>query len=114
MAKQTADRIMEILERERDQVLQGLFGSLSVSGDEKVRLFGLLERQGDQNVQRLQKLAAMVERNQALLSASMRGIADAQTRLKAIRSAGQGLCTYSSEGQKAALSNEKPEIERRV
>jgi len=106
------DALEDILDRERGMILSGRVADLARLADDKSRI---LHDLGDlRDPGRLDHVARLARRNQALLAAAAQGIRDVRDRLSDIRTTAGTLATYSSDGQRQTNDTLKISFERRA
>ncbi|WP_368185795.1 hypothetical protein [Aestuariibius sp. HNIBRBA575] len=113
MDKRVVKDLLNLLDEEREVILEGRFEKLESSSARKSALFiKLNEVSADERS--LTMLAATVSRNQALLRAAMRGLADASKRIKDVQRAHGTLSTYNGNGQVSNYTPTKPAFEKKA
>ena len=105
------DRLDELLEKERDTLLQGKLSIMAEIADEKEQLIDALNALEPEFHTDLAALQGKVVRNQALLDGALQGIRKVAARLAALRRIRRTLETYDETGQKQTIQGE---VEHRV
>jgi hypothetical protein len=111
-ARDPVDAFEDLLDRERRMILSGRVADLARLADDKARI--LRDLGGLRDPARLDRLAGLGRRNQALLAAAAQGIRDVRHRLSDIRATAGTLATYSSDGQRQTTATAKTSFERRA
>lgn len=111
-ARDPADAFEDLLDRERRMILSGRVADLPRLADDKARILRDLGALRDAG--RLERLAGLGRRNQALLDAAAQGIRDVRDRLSEIRATAGTLATYSSDGQRQTTATVTRTFERRA
>ena len=110
-AQSIINRLDDLLEAERDALLQGDLDKIPVMLEEKETLIDALNDNGPETKAGLQELQIKVERNQALLDGALQGIRKVAARMAAFRRIRRSLETYDESGQKRTIQGD---VERRV
>ena len=110
-AQSIINRLDDLLEAERDALLQGDLDKIPVMLEEKENLIDALNDNGPETKAGLQELQIKVERNQALLDGALQGIRKVAARMAAFRRIRRSLETYDESGQKRTIQGD---VERRV
>ena len=99
--EKNAAQIEELLDAERDALLDGDFDAIRDLKDRKEDLLGsLLEQRAGLSPEAYAQLSEKAARNQSLLANAARGIAAVRQRLQEIRDARTGDVAYDSEGRR--------------
>ncbi|MEL7211323.1 MAG: hypothetical protein AAGK92_01600 [Pseudomonadota bacterium] len=94
-------KMIRLLESEREMLLGGDLGGLAELSKEKEALLpNMRHLDGDAQT----RLRSAADQNHALLGAAMRGLRGAIRRINAISGAGAPLQTYAANGDRATLS----------
>lgn len=105
------NRLDELLELERDALLQGELDKIPAMLEEKESLIDALSDNEPDTKAELRELQIKVERNQALLDGALQGIRKVAARMAAFRRIRRSLETYDESGRKRTIQGE---VERRV
>lgn len=105
------NRLDELLEAERDALLQGDLDKIPAMVEEKESLIDALNDNAPETKAELRELQVKVERNQALLNGALQGIRKVAARMAAFRRIRRSLETYDESGQKRTIQGD---VERRV
>ncbi len=105
------NRLDELLELERDALLQGELDKIPAMLEEKESLIDALSDNEPDTKAELRGLQIKVERNQALLDGALQGIRKVAARMAAFRRIRRSLETYDESGRKRTIQGE---VERRV
>ena len=101
--EKTVAALDELLERERDALLDGDLDLLVDQLDEKTVLIETLNASRSTNTEQLQALRGKVMRNQALLDSALEGIRSVANRLSALHRIRKSLDTYDESGRKTTI-----------
>jgi len=99
-AQSLIDALDDLLDAEREALLQGKLDEVSRLHSRKERLIDDLSRYEFRDRDGIGDLRAKVERNQALLDSALEGVRSVARRLAAIRRVRSSLDTYDSLGHK--------------
>ncbi|MCR9085365.1 MAG: flagellar biosynthesis protein FlgN [Rhodobacteraceae bacterium] len=96
-----AAEIEDLLDAERDALLEGDFDAVRDLKDRKEELLAsLLEHRAGLSPESYAQLSEKAARNQSLLAGAARGIAAVRQRLQEIRDARTGNVSYDAEGRR--------------
>ncbi|MEM9787589.1 MAG: flagellar protein FlgN [Pseudomonadota bacterium] len=113
MADQTCARILAVLDDERAAIRQADYGALDRLAAEKETLFRALHT-GKPADAELAAIKERIDQNQTLLSAAIKGVAEAQSRLSAMRTVREGLSVYDKSGQVSNVKTGRSELEKKA
>jgi len=108
-----SEDLEDLLERERNAVLDGRFDLLERLGAEKERLVQLVARDGAP-AKALVRLRSETRRNGDLLDAMRAGIAAAQAQIKALQQPRDALQTYDASGRKKPIQTQSKPLGHRA
>ena len=106
-----AEALEELLEKEREAILDGRFDSLERLAAEKERLVTSVAESGAPG---LVGLRVRAERNSALLEAMGAGVKAAIRQIEGLRGLGAPLQTYDASGQRTAMAGPRQPLGRRA
>lgn len=106
----TTDRLLDLLEREKQAILSADFDTLARILAEKEALMPLLHPSRTE----LQGLRDKVSRNGRLLESAMAGLRSAQKRLSILREVGSSLSTYTKDGARSRVETGRHAVEKKV
>lgn len=113
-ADTSAAEIEDLLDAERNALLEGNFDAVSRLKDRKEELLGsLLEHRAGLSPEAYAKLSEKAAHNQTLLAGAARGIAAVRQRLQEIRDARAGNASYDAEGRRPTPIR-APSLEKRA
>lgn len=111
--KTAVDSMEDLLDREREAILEGRFDLLDrLIGQKERQLKALKPKEIDETS--MARLRKQSERNAHLLDAMRQGIEAVQERLAALQGPGAALETYGSDGQRKTFVAAKATETRRV
>lgn len=113
-ADKTIKRLDEILENEREFLLNGELGSLTELADEKERLLEALADHEAENRTAIEPIARKLKRNEELLSSALEGIRSVARKLAELRENRRALDTYDKTGRKKSVDTTKSSVEKRA
>lgn len=93
----------DLLEDERDALLNGRLESIAALHDRKSELIEELRHLDLKDQQKLSQLGQKLDRNRALLSSALDGIRAVIQRLADVRQVREGLETYGADGQRKLI-----------
>ena len=109
------DRIVALLDRQRDGIRRGDFAALGLLTEEMAMLLvGVEPGVTHDDATGLERLKLRAGENQRLLEASRRGVQAARTRVASIFDAGTRLNSYDSSGRALTVSLGSKTVERRA
>lgn len=111
--KNSVDAMEDLLDREREAILEGRFDLLGRLIDQKDRQIKSLNPK-DLDEKSLMRLRAQSERNARLLDAMRDGIQSVQKRLASFQGTGAALETYEANGRRNTFLATKKAETRRV
>ncbi len=106
MSEPLFDQLSDLLAAERTAIQSGAYASLADLEREKARLIADYVVQAP-DPDRDARLLQEAQRNAALFSAAMAGLAAAVTRLNELEDIGAGFTAYGSDGQSLRVSPEQ-------
>ncbi len=113
MPDQTSREILTLLTEERATIRSADFDQLDKLAERKKALFAALETSQPSKAE-LAEIKMRLDTNQTLLSAAMKGVAEAQERLSAVRNVREGLSTYDQSGQISRVQTGRPGVEKKA
>lgn len=105
MTQHTIEALDQLLDREREALLDGDFDLLVCQLDEKKTLIDTLNECGDAGTAPLTELQRKVLRNQALLDSALEGIRTVASRMSALHRIRRSLDTYDEAGRKTTIES---------
>jgi flagellar biosynthesis/type III secretory pathway chaperone len=115
IVQNTIDNLDELLDAERQALLEGNLDEISVLMKRKEALIDVLNTQEATDRAELKSLNSKVERNQELLNSALEGIRTVARRLAAMRRIRGSLDTYNAQGQKNTINMEtESSVEKRA
>lgn len=110
-----AKELEELLDFEREKILEGSLEACSNITREKIRLIDHFLKDGPPDGRVVALIRAKASRNQQLLAEVVRALRSVNGRLKAAQSQGKALDTYTKAGLRQQLgSNGSVRFERRT
>lgn len=109
-----AQALEDLLDRERQLILDGKIAEVGRSANHKAHLLARLS--GSQDVTLLGQIRRKAERNQALLAAAARGLMAARSRIGRIAAEPAPMRTYGADGSARSLGvrPEQPGVNHRA
>ena len=105
----------DLLERERQALLNGDLESIARLLEEKEALFDQLNTMSQEQSPDLSVLKGKVQRNQALLDNALKGIRAVAARMSAMRKIRRSLDTYDESGKRTTIEGQKAaKLEKRA
>ena len=105
----------DVLELERNALVQGDLDRLHHTAPEKEKLIGAINDLDVFDSDELIRLQRKVERNQALLNSAAEGIRAVANRMAELRRVRQELTTYGADGQRSELAvRHQAKLEKRA
>ncbi len=105
----------DLLEREREALLNGDLDAISRLLEEKEELFDRLNTMSQERSPDLSALKGKVQRNQALLDNALKGIRAVAARMSAMRKIRRSLDTYDETGKRTTIEGQKAaQLEKRA
>lgn len=105
-AQTLIDELDELLESERDALLEGDLERITALLDLKENLIDRLSEIDHKERQPLDGLQTKIKRNQVLLDGALQGIRRASARMAALRRVRKSLETYDQDGQKRTIEGQ--------
>ena len=114
-ASKVLEGLKALLDTERNAIRSGDFADLEKIAARKAELLGLLERAlRPEYLSRLEAIKKSSGKNQHLLTAALKGIDAARSRVMAIKTASTSLTTYDSRGRANSILASPSAVERRA
>jgi hypothetical protein len=108
------DKILRLLDREREIILNGPLTDLKPVVDKReTALAAILTEEANLPAPFIAALRARAERNSRLLAASLAGLKAAEAQIEKIRTAQEQLRTYTAEGTSVEVSTRRATREER-
>jgi len=114
MRQDSIAALESLLARERSVLLAGDLAGIAELTRQKERLVDALTHSIVADPLRWQALDRMAHRNQRLLASALAGVRAATERLAAMRHNLNQLDTYSHDGQRQALGEQRRQLERKA
>ena len=111
MRETAAQKLLHILEAERQAIISADFEAVRNLETEKLNCFSkdLLEKTSPEQALVIKDVLSL---NQALLGAAMRGVKQARKRISLLQEVSNGLRVYDKNGQLAQINNDKTGLDR--
>jgi len=100
MRKNAAEKLLALMDGERQAIMKGDFSELDKFATQKIALFDALNDSRPSSDQ-LHAIQFSLRHNEALLSAAISGVSAARTRLAALREVKDELRVYTAQGHMA-------------
>lgn len=113
MSVENLERLISVLDEEREALTKGDFGALADLVDYKSLLEDRIAS-GALNEKQLASVRKKASENQNLFAAAIKGFNTARVRLDAMEDVRVGLSTYSKDGEKMRVENLGTSLKKRA
>ncbi|MEO0916619.1 MAG: hypothetical protein AAFY31_06500 [Pseudomonadota bacterium] len=113
MPEEISDEILALLKDERAAIRRADFDELEKLTQTKEKLFVELQSEAPGEIT-LSRIKDLLNTNQALLSAAIKGVNDAKARLLEIAEVQKGLRFYDPTGQMAQVETRRSALEKKA